>query len=125
MLEEALTGLVTLMAFAGGAALVVRLVRAALRLGLRAAEATAAAGLADVSARRGDLTSMLERRAAETAARRERRGALLLFLVWLLWLAVPLFGGWSRDAFAIAAILWLVPNHPLRAVRVLDPEPKE
>jgi hypothetical protein len=115
MLEELLTGLVTLMSVAGAAALVIRLVRSALRLALRAAEATAAAGLADVSARRGDITGMMERRAAEQGARRERRGALLLALLWLLWLVVPVFAGWAREAFAVAAVLWLAPQQPLRA----------
>jgi hypothetical protein len=121
MLEEGLTGLVTLMAIAGGTALFVRLVRTALTLGLRAAEVTAASGLADVSARRGDLTGMMERRADAAAARRDRRGAGLLFLFWAAWLAVPVFGGWEREAFAIAAVLWLVPNRPLRARRDLGP----
>ena len=114
MLEEVLTGLVTLMSVAGVGALVVRLLRTVLRLVLRAAEASAAAGLADVSARRGDLTGMMERRAAEKDARRERRGALLLALAWVLWLVVPIFAGWSREAFAVAAVLWLAPTQPLR-----------
>ncbi|MBW3629542.1 MAG: hypothetical protein KY464_09610 [Gemmatimonadetes bacterium] len=114
MLEESLTGLVTLIAVAGGAALVGRLVRSTARLALRAAEATAATGLADVSARNGDLTAMMERRAAAKEARRDRRGALLLVLLWLLWLVIPVFAGWAREAFALAAVLWLIPNQPLR-----------
>ena len=117
MLEEALTSLVTIMAVLGVAALVIRLVRTALRLALRAAEASAARGLAEVSARSGDLTGMMERRAAEQGARRERRGALLLAFLWLLWLAIPPFLGLGREAFAVAAVLWLVPVQPLR-VRV-------
>ena len=122
MLEETLTALVTIMAVLGAAALVVRLVRTGLRLALRAAEASAAAGLADVSARRGDLTGMMERRAAEQGARRERRGALLLALLWLLWLVVPLFAGFGREAFALAAVLWLVPIQPLRVRADLSKE---
>jgi hypothetical protein len=114
MLEETLTALVTIMAVLGVAALVIRLVRTALRLALRAAEASAARGLAEVSARNGDLTAMMERRAAEQGARRERRGALLLALLWLLWLAIPPFAGFAREAFALAAVLWLVPIQPLR-----------
>jgi hypothetical protein len=114
MLEETLTALVTVMAVLGVAALAIRLVRTALRLALRAAEASAARGLAEVSARSGDLTGMMERRAAAQSARRERRGALLLALLWLLWLAIPVFGGFAREAFALAAVLWLVPTQPLR-----------
>jgi hypothetical protein len=115
MLEEALTGLVALMSIAGVVALVFRLLRSTARLALRAAEATTAAGLADVSARRGDVTGMIERRADERLARRERRGALLLGAFWLSWLVVPVFAGWAREAFALAAVLWLLPNQPLRA----------
>ena len=114
MLEETLTALVSIMAVLGVAALLIRLVRTGLRLALRAAEASAAAGLADVSARRGDLTGMMERRAAEQAARRERRGALALAFLWLLWLSIPVFAGVAREAFALAAVLWLVPIQPLR-----------
>lgn len=110
MLEESLTGAVTLLAFAGCAALLLRLVRAAGRLALRAAEASAAAGLADVSARRGDVTGMIERQNAVKRARRERRGAMGMAVVWLAWLVVPAFAGWAKEAFALASLLWLVPR---------------
>jgi hypothetical protein len=114
MLETALTALVAVMSIAGAGALVVRLLRSGARLALCAAEANAATGLADVSARRGDVTGMMERRAAAQVARRERRGALALAFLWLVWLVVPVFAGWAREAFALAAVLWLVPNQPIR-----------
>ena len=113
MLEEALTGLVAFLAFVGAAALLLRLVRSFARLALRAAEATAAAGLADISARRGDVTAMIERQNARKLARRDRRVAMGTAALWLLWLAVPPFAGVAREAYAIAALLWLVPRQPL------------
>lgn len=112
MLEGSLTALVTLLALAGCAALVLRLVRTVGRLALRAAEATAAAGLAEVSARRGDVTGMIERQSAVKSARRDRRGAMGAVGLWLAWLVVPVFGGWAREAFALASLLWLVPRRP-------------
>lgn len=113
MLEEALTGVVAILAFAGVVALVTRLLRAFARLALRAAEATAAAGLADLSARRGDVTAMIERQNAWKLARRDRRLAMAAAGVWLLWLALPPFAGVAREAYAVAALLWLVPRQPL------------
>ena len=113
MLEETLAGLVTLLAFAGGAALLGRLARASLRLGIRAAEVAATSGLAKVSARQGDVTALIERRDAEAKARAGRRGALLGAAAWLLWLGVPVLSGWTREAYALAALLWLVPSAPV------------
>jgi hypothetical protein len=107
MLESVLDDLITLLAFAGGFALVLRLLRSAVRLALRAAEVTAVAGMAEVSARRGDLTGMAERRTAAQQARRARARSLALALLWLLWLALPPFLGWAREAYALAAPLWL------------------
>lgn len=110
MLEQSLTGLVTLLAFAGCVALVLRLVRTAGRLALRAAEASAAAGLADVSARRGDVTGMIERQNTVRRARRDRRKATAMVVLWGAWLVVPVFAGWAREAFALGALLWLAPR---------------
>lgn len=81
---------------------------------LRAAEVAAAATLADASAGRGDVTGMMERRAAESSARRQRRSAMALSVLWLTWLVVPVFAGFAREAFAFASLLWLVPGAPPR-----------
>ncbi|HEX2203900.1 MAG TPA: hypothetical protein VHG91_11405, partial [Longimicrobium sp.] len=69
MLEGALTGAVGVLSVAGGLALLWRAARSAARLLLRVAEVTAVAGMAEASARRGDLTGMQERRALERSAR--------------------------------------------------------
>src|SRR5690606_17576770 len=90
------------------------LARTLVRLGLTAAEESTAAGLAEVSARRGDLTGLAERNQAARKARRQRRRDLLLALAWLLWLFLPPFLGWAGQAYALAAPLWLVAPPRLR-----------
>jgi len=114
MLERGLGDLVVVLAILGGIALIARLLRTGLRLALRAAEVAAAAGLAEVSARRGDLTAMAERRADEQAARRARARDLLLTSFWFLWLAAPLFTSWTAEAYALASPLWLLRTRPRR-----------
>ena len=108
MLRDVLGVIVGLLSFAGGTALLLLLIRGALRYALDSAEVIASAGLAEVSARRGDLTGMTERRSAEQAARRARQGTLLLALLWLTWLTAPLLLGWAREAYAAAAPLWML-----------------
>ena len=100
--------LIVLLAIAGVAAIIRGLARTALRLGLVAAEETTASGLAEVSARRGDITGLSERRAAARAARGRRRRDLLLTLLWILWLVVPPILGWAPAAYALAAPLWFI-----------------
>jgi hypothetical protein len=112
--ENLLSIVLLLLAVLGIAALVVRLSRAALRLGLNAAEATAASGLADVSQRRGDITGFLERRASGETLRRARRRNLAAVLFYVLLLVVPLFTGVAREAYAAAALIWLLPRRPVR-----------
>lgn len=94
----------------GVLALLGRLVRALLRLGLAAAEATAVAGLIEVSARRGDLTGLAERQAQEKRVHRLRLRAALRVLLWAGVLVVPPFVGWGREVYAFASLLWLVPG---------------
>lgn len=110
MPEGALTGVVIWFAVAGVLALVRRAFGSMLRLALHAAEATAASGLADVSARRGDLTGLSERRAHQERARRLRRYELLRFSLWAGWLVVPAVAGWAPEAYLPAVLLWLLPR---------------
>lgn len=111
-----MASLIFLLAAIGVGALVSRLLRMMLRLGLRAAEVTATSGLAEISARQGDLTALAERRAALTRVRRQTRIDLLLTLLWLTWLVVPAFMPWTRQAYALAAPLWLLPRPSLPIV---------
>lgn len=110
-----LNGLLVFLSMIGGVALALRLLRALLRTGVGVAEAITASGLAEVSARRGDLTEMAERRALELRARSVARGSALRGLLWTLLLAVPALGGWTQHVYAAAAVLWLVPLPPLRS----------
>lgn len=96
------------LAIVGAVAILRNLLRTLVRLGIRAAEATSASGLAEVSARRGDLTVLAERRAVLREARQRRAGDLVRTLLWLGWLTLPLFLGWVVPAYLIALPLWFV-----------------
>jgi hypothetical protein len=108
-----LGGLATLLAVVGAVALLYRALGGAFRLALRASQETAASGMAEVSQHRGDVTAMLERAQAARLARRDRRRHTLLTLLWVSWFVLPLLLGGVREAYAVAAVLWLVP-HPGR-----------
>jgi hypothetical protein len=112
--NELLSLVLLLLAVLGVLALVTRLGRAMLRLGLNAAEATAASGLAEVSERRGDVTGFLERRASGQSLRRARRRNLAATLAYAALIAIPPFTGVAREVFAAAALLWLAPRRPVR-----------
>jgi len=114
MLEGTLEAAVVLLAIGGGLALVNRAGRAGARLALRAAEVTAVSGMAEISARRGDLTALAERREMERRARELRRRDGIQALLWALWLVLPIAAGWLPAAYALAAPLWLLPSPPLR-----------
>lgn len=114
MLEGALRALVVALAIGGGLALVNRAGRAGARLVLRAAEVTAVSGMAEIRARRGDLTGLAESRELERRARRRRRRDGLQALLWALWLVLPVIAGWLPAAYAVAAPLWLLPAPPVK-----------
>lgn len=118
---ELLSVILLLLAVLGVVALVARLGRAALRLGLNAAEATAASGLAEVSQRRGDITGYLEGRASTESLRRARRRNLAAVLGYGLLLVAPLFTEAAGEVYAAAALLWLLPRRPVRPRTGLTP----
>jgi hypothetical protein len=105
------------LAGAGFVAVVTRLGRSALRLGLNAAETSATSGLAEVSQRRGDITGFLERQATARSLRRGRRAAAVLTAGYLLLLAVPLFAGVTLEVYAACSLLWFLPRRPLVRAR--------
>ena len=107
--NELLSLVLLLLAVLGFVALVARLGRSVLRLGLNAAEATAASGLAEVSERRGDITGMMEKRTAAQTLRRNRRITLLTVIGCLLLMIVPPFADVAREVYAACALLWFLP----------------
>ena len=104
---------VGLLALVGCLALVYRLARAALRLGVTSLESASAGGLVEVSIRHGDLTGMTERQQMHRAARRGRLRAGLLALLWTGLIVAPVVAGISRPVYALAALLWLLPKKPI------------
>jgi hypothetical protein len=113
--------LLVVLAIAGGFALVHRLVRALLRLGLAAAQRSAMSGYAELSARRGDLTALEERRDVLHRVNALRRRQLLASGAWVFLLVLPLVLGHALYAYAAASALWLLPRRPL--LRVPGPPP--
>lgn len=114
MLESGLETLVGVLALLGAVALFVRLVRTGMRIMMHAAEAAAASGRAVAGARRGDVTAMIDGRATVDRERRAIYRYGLLGTLLLLWFAVPLAFGFTAVAWALAALLWLLPSAPSR-----------
>lgn len=113
--------LLVLLAAAGVAALVSRLLASLLRLGLAAAEKTHNDGLVDASLRRGDLTALVERQAQVKTLRWSRARSALLVAVWTALLVAPPLAGWGREAYALSSLLWLLPGRPVLPRRVATP----
>jgi hypothetical protein len=109
MPEDAFGGLTTLLALVGAAALVYRSIGGIFRLALRASQETAAAGMAEVSASRGDVTGMLERQRLAKSARQDRWRHSVLTITWILWFVLPMVLGGARIAYALASVLWILP----------------
>jgi hypothetical protein len=108
------TSIVFMLAFVGAAALAYRLIRSLLGLAFALAESAAASGLAEQSARRGDLTGMVERREAQRVARRLRVRQAARTVFWLFCLAFPPFTPWVSAFYAAAAPLWFFPTGSIR-----------
>lgn len=100
----------TFLAVLGVAAILLRLLGAMLGLGLTAAEASAANSLAEASARRGDVTGMIERQEAGVALRRRRMRSAGWVALYLGLLVVPPIVDVARWVYAAAAALWLLPR---------------
>ncbi|HEY0025184.1 MAG TPA: hypothetical protein VGB24_19880 [Longimicrobium sp.] len=109
-MNDVLRIVLPVLAIAGCLALLNRLVRSAARLGLAWMESTAAAGLAEVSERRGDITGLMERRQSEQGIRRNRRKEVVVAAGYLLLLLVPPLAGVAREVYAAGALLWVLPK---------------
>jgi hypothetical protein len=110
MTEDAFSGLAALLALVGAAALIYRSIGGIFRLALRASQETAASGMAEVSASRGDVTGMLERQRLAESARRDRWRHSILTIAWILWFTLPMILGGARLAYALASVLWILPT---------------
>lgn len=100
--------LIAFLAVLGVIAITLRLIGSLLGFGLTAVEASASRTLAEASARRGDLTGMMERREAAVALRRRRLRAVARLSLWLGLLIVPPVLGVGRIVYAVASVLWLM-----------------
>ncbi|CAA9302484.1 MAG: hypothetical protein AVDCRST_MAG68-573 [uncultured Gemmatimonadetes bacterium] len=98
----------------GVLALLARLGWALLRVGVTVAEETAAAGMAEASARRGDLTTLAERRDQAVALRRARWAQIGVSTLWAALLVAPPLLDVARPVYVAAILLWLLPRPPLR-----------
>ena len=108
VVESIFGGLTSVLALFGAVAIFLRMMRGALSLALRTAEIASAGGMAEASARRGDLTGLSEANSAIARAKGARTRKFLTTLGWGLWLVVPLAMGWVPEAWAVAAPLWLL-----------------
>ncbi|HZG44119.1 MAG TPA: hypothetical protein VEY93_14320 [Longimicrobium sp.] len=118
---EFLRVVLPVLAIAGFLALLNRLVRSGARLGVAWMESTAAAGLAEVSERRGDITGLMERRQSEQGIRRNRRKEVVFAAGYLLLLMVPPLAGVAREVYAAGALLWVLPKRRIVLPATLRP----
>jgi hypothetical protein len=107
----------TLLAAAGIAAAAWHLVRAAFGFLRQAAAGIWAEEMAQLYARRGDLTALEEQEEERSEATRSGTRSGLAALAWLAALAVPSFTPWARAIYAAYALLLLEPV--VRKVREL------
>jgi hypothetical protein len=103
---------IALLAAAGIAAVVLRALSALFRALRGGVDSFLARDLAEVRARRGDLTGVSDAAEQRRAAHRYRMFALLSAAVWIGLLAVPPLTPWPAFLYAVYALLWLVPRRP-------------
>lgn len=105
---------IVVLAVLGALAVAYRLLRSIARFVLAYAEVTAATGLAELSARRGDLTALAEQRATQRSARQRQWTDVLFVALWLAWLVGPPLTAWTQPLYAAAAPLWFLPYRSIR-----------
>ncbi|CAN5153484.1 hypothetical protein BH23GEM4_BH23GEM4_04140 [soil metagenome] len=103
--------LLFLLALLGLAALLVRLGRSLLRLLLASARSTTADGMADLSARRGDLTLLAERDEQARLLASARRLEWSRAALWAALLILPPLFGAALYVYPAAVLLWLLPRN--------------
>lgn len=102
--------LVVVLAVIGFVAVALRVVLAILGLLRRGVDRYLADSVADVRARRGDLTGMDEARVEEQGARRALFSAFAILSFWALLLIAPALTPWPRTIYAAYSVFWLLPS---------------
>ena len=98
-----------ILAIAGFLAVARQLTQAVFILLKRSVDSFVLGEVAGERARRGDVTGLVEARAAKQERRRARLRSLLAVILWATLLALPLTTRWTLQGFALYSILWLVP----------------
>ncbi|MGH7504505.1 MAG: hypothetical protein ACRELX_02600 [Longimicrobiales bacterium] len=98
-----------ILAVVGIAAVLRHLATALLRLLRRGVDAFMADQVADVRARRGDLTGLSDAEVVRSQARRSRLAAVGTVSLWTALLVVPPLTSWPELVYACYNVLWLVP----------------
>jgi hypothetical protein len=98
------------LAIAGAGAVLLRGMRAGARVLGRGLERFLVRGVADVRARRGDLTGLSDAAAQKRRARRAQLGAVSSLAFWVALGVAPLLTPWPRGLYAGYALFWVLPR---------------
>jgi hypothetical protein len=99
-----------LLSVAGLVAVLIRAVRAGMRLLSRGVDGFLAGEVAQQRALRGDLTGVADADRDRGAARAWRRRAAGELALWVALLAAPPLTPWPEGLYATYAVLWLLPR---------------
>jgi hypothetical protein len=101
---------VLLLSVTGFAAVALRAAAALLNALRGGAESFLARDLAEIRARRGDLSGLQEATELRKVARQRRMVALGAFSMWVVLLMVPPLTPWPELLYATYSLLWLAPR---------------
>jgi hypothetical protein len=118
-----MTLLLTLLAVAGVVAILTGLIRALFRMVRGGVETFIAGEVANARAGRGDISALTAAEEWRASSRVARRWYAAQVLGWLILLIIPTFTPWTRELYAAACVLWLVPRRRQRP-QVTSPRPQ-
>lgn len=101
---------ILLLAFAGGLAVLARVIRSLFRLLHRGIDAFVAREVADLRAQKGDLTGLADAARQRADARRRRLVAVAALSFWVVLLVAPPLTPWPELLYALYSVLWLIPH---------------
>lgn len=105
--------LLIVLAVFGILAVLRRVLLAVLRLLGRGVDRIMANEMAEIRARRGDLTGLDEADVEHGRARRAQAGALAVLSFWVLLLIAPSLTPWPLALYASYSLLWVIPRLPV------------